>query len=145
MRNAEAVLGIIRERGKNGSHLEDVYRQLYNPALYLEAYGRLYRNEGAMTRGSTSETVDGMSRGKIEAIIEALRQERYRWTPVKRVCIPKANGKTRPLGIPMVRAYCTPYQKPWGWNPGRLPDSALDRGSLAAPSLASQHTRRRSS
>ena len=56
MRNAETTLAIIEDRGKRGLPLEDVYRQLYNPDLYLRAYGRLYRNEGAMTRGSTSGT-----------------------------------------------------------------------------------------
>ena len=34
MRNAETTLAIIRERGKKGLHLEDVYRQLYNPDLF---------------------------------------------------------------------------------------------------------------
>ncbi|MXX81801.1 MAG: maturase [Chloroflexi bacterium] len=53
-----------------------------------------------MTQGTTEETVDGMSLAKIDAIIEALRFERYRWTPVRRVHIPKSNGQTRPLGIP---------------------------------------------
>ena len=61
MRSAETVLSIIRERGKRGLPLEDIYRQLYNPGLYLMAYGRLYANAGAMTQGSTPETVDGMS------------------------------------------------------------------------------------
>ena len=61
MRNAETILAIIRERGKKGLPLEDVYRQLYNPDLYLRAYGRIYRNAGAMTKGATEETVDGMS------------------------------------------------------------------------------------
>ena len=39
MRNAETILAIIRERGKKGLDLEDVYRQLYNPDLYLRRTG----------------------------------------------------------------------------------------------------------
>lgn len=100
MRNAETVLAIIQERGKQGLPLEDIYRQLYNPTLYLRAYAKLYPNDGAMTPGSTTETVDGMSLQKIEHLIDDLRQERYRWTPVRRVSIPKKTGKLRPLGLP---------------------------------------------
>src|SRR5258707_15310651 len=100
MHNAETTLTIIQERGKRGLNLEDVYRRLYNPDLYLRASGRIYRNIGAMSRGTTDETEDGMSMGKIEAIIEQLRSERYRWTPVRRTFIPKKGGKLRPLGIP---------------------------------------------
>ena len=100
MRDAETVLNVIRDRGKRGLPLEDIYRQLYNRELYLRAYGRLYSNQGAMTRGTTADTVDGMSLAKIDRLIDALRYERFRWTPVRRVNIPKPNGKTRPLGIP---------------------------------------------
>ena len=87
-------------RGKRGLPLEDIYRQLYNPHLYLRAYDRLRNNQGAMTPGTTGETVDGMSLAKIGTIIDAMRHERYRWTPVKRIYIPKKNGKLRPLGLP---------------------------------------------
>jgi hypothetical protein len=66
----------------------------------LLAYGRIYANHGAMTPGVTQETVDGMSQAKIGRIIAAMRHERYRFTPVRRVHIPKKNGKTRPLGLP---------------------------------------------
>jgi retron-type reverse transcriptase len=64
-----------------------------------------------MTEGTTSETVDDMSLKKIKGIIDDLRYERFRWTPVRRVYIPKKNGKMRPLGMPMVRSYCPPYGK----------------------------------
>lgn len=101
LRTAETVLGIIHERGKQGLPLEDIYRQLYNPELYLRAYGRLYANKGAMTAGVTRETVDRMSLEKIEKIITAIRYERYRWIPVKRVYVPKRNRKLRPLGMPV--------------------------------------------
>jgi retron-type reverse transcriptase len=89
MRDAETTLAIIRERGARGLHLEDVYRRLYNPDLYLRAYGRIYRNAGALTKGTTDETVDGMSLRKIADIVERLRFERYRWAPVRRTYIPK--------------------------------------------------------
>jgi len=101
MRTAETALQVIRDRGKRGLLLEeDVYRQLFNPNLYLLAYSRMYKNDGALTPGVTGETADGMSMKKIETIIEQLRYERFRWTPVRRVEIPKKNGKKRPLGLP---------------------------------------------
>lgn len=102
MRDAETILGIIRERGRRGLPLEDVYRQLYNPALYLKAYGKIYRNKGAMTPGVTPETADEMSLEKIQAIIEAIKQERYRWNPARRIYIEKKSStKKRPLGLPV--------------------------------------------
>jgi hypothetical protein len=73
MQSAAAVLGIIRERGRKGLPLERLYRCWFNPGLYLLAYGRIYRNDGAMTPGTTTETVDGMRLAKISAIIDALR------------------------------------------------------------------------
>ena len=100
MRTAATILSIMRDRGRRGLPVEGLYRQLYNPDLYLRAYAKLYPNKGALTPGITPETVDGMSRRKIDAIIEAVRFERYRWTPVRRTYIPKKNGKRRALGMP---------------------------------------------
>jgi hypothetical protein len=110
MQTAKAYLELIRERGKKGLPLERVYRQLFNRDLFLMAYGKIYRNKGAMTHGVTDETPDGMSLEKIDAIIEALRYERYQWLPARRTSIPKKNGKKRPLGMPMLRSYCPPYR-----------------------------------
>ena len=100
MRTAETVLSIIRDRGRRGLPLEDLYRQLFNPDLYLRAYGKLYANHGAMTPGMTTETVDAMSLTKINKIIEAIKHEQYRWMPVRRTYIAKKNGKRRALGLP---------------------------------------------
>ena len=110
MRTAETIVTVIRERGTRGLPLERVYRLLFNRELFLRAYARLYPNKGALTAGSTSETVDRMSLAKIDRLIDALRHEQYRWTPVRRVFIPKSNGKQRPLGIPMCPSYCTSFQ-----------------------------------
>jgi group II intron reverse transcriptase/maturase len=101
MQSANAYLELIRKRGKKGLPLERVYRQLFNKDLYLKAYGKIYRNKGAMTHGVTDETPDGRSLEKIDAIIEALRYERYQWLPARRTYIPKKTGKMRPLGMPV--------------------------------------------
>jgi retron-type reverse transcriptase len=89
-----------------------------------------------MTPGVNEETVDGMSLEKIQAIIGALRYERYRWTPVRRVYIDKKGspGKRRPLGLPtwsdkllqeVIRSLLEAYYEPQfsdrshGFRPGR--------------------------
>jgi len=100
MQSAETVLGVLRDRGRKGLPCNELYRQMFNRDLYLLAYGRVYANQGAMTAGASAETAEGMSEDKIDQIIEAIRHERYRFSPARRVYIPKKNGKLRPLGLP---------------------------------------------
>jgi len=140
MQSAATVLGVLRERGRRGLPCEELYRQMFNPQLYLLAYGRIYANKGAMTPGTTPETADGMSMERISRIITAMRHERYRFRPVRRVHIPKKNGKTRPLGMPtwsdklvgeVVRLLLEAYYEPafsdrsHGFRPGRGCHTAL--------------------
>src|SRR5205823_11963824 len=100
MRSAETCLAIIRTRGERRLPIEDLYRQLFNPELYLHAYAKLYRNRGSMTPGSTSETVDGMSLERIRNLIENLRFERHRWTPSRRTRIPERGTDLRAVAVP---------------------------------------------
>jgi group II intron reverse transcriptase/maturase len=100
MQEAEVVLSVLRERGRKGLPLTQLYRQMFNKDLYLLAYGNIYSNQGAMTPGASAETADGMSEDKIEQITGLMRRGRYRFSPARRVYIPKKNGKLRPLGLP---------------------------------------------
>jgi group II intron reverse transcriptase/maturase len=100
MQDAGTVLAVLRERGRKGLPCDELYRQMFNKSLYLLAYGNIYPSKGAMTPGAGDETADGMSEARIEKIIELMRGERYRFAPVRRVFIPKKNGKLRPLGLP---------------------------------------------
>ena len=95
-----------------------------------------------MTPGASAETADGMSLRKIQAIIEALQHERYRWTPVRRTYIDKKNSsKKRPLGLPtwsdkllqeVIRSLLEAYYEPQfsgrshGFRPGRGCHTALE-------------------
>ena len=100
MQESAVVLGVLRERGRKGLPLTQLYRQMFNKDLYLLAYGNIYSNQGAMTPGASAETADGMSEEKIDQITETMRHERYRFAPARRTYIPKKNGKLRPLGLP---------------------------------------------
>jgi group II intron reverse transcriptase/maturase len=100
MQEAEVVLSVLRERGRKGLPCTQLYRQMFNRELYLLAYGNIYSNKGAMTPGASGETADGMSEEKIDQIIGQMRRESYRFSPARRVYIPKKNGKLRPLGMP---------------------------------------------
>jgi hypothetical protein len=137
---AETVLNVLRERGRRGLPCTELYRQLFNPSLYELAHGRIYANHGAMTPGADGETADGMSPARTGRIIDALRHERYRFQPVKRVYIPKKSGKLRPLGLPswsdkivgeVIRLLLEAYYEPrfsgrsHGFRPGRGCHTAL--------------------
>src|SRR6266699_4899802 len=142
MRTAETLLNIIQDRGKRKLPLDDVYRQLYNPDFSLRSYAKMYKNDGAMTPGTTEETVDGMSLNKIDQVIEIIRCERWKWPPVRRVLIDKPQGGKRPLGIPdwspkvvqdIVRSILEAYYEPQfsdhshGFRPKRGCQSALTK------------------
>ncbi len=142
MRSSAKVLGRLYDRGKRGVPGDDLYRQLYNPHLYLRASGRIDANDGAMTPGSTPETADAMSLAKIHQIIDDLRHESYRWTPVRRTYVQKKNGKLRPLGLPsfsdkllqeVIRSLLEAYYEPQfsdlshGFRPGRGCHTALSQ------------------
>jgi retron-type reverse transcriptase len=109
--------------------------------LYLRAYANLAPHKGALTPGATADAVDGMSIAKIDRLIDDVRHERFRWTPVRRIYIRKRDGKShRPLGLPtwkdkllqeVIRLLLKAYHEPQfsdcahGFRPGRGCHTAL--------------------
>ena len=72
------------------------------------AVRRVTENQGKHTPGVDKITWNTPHK-KINAVY-SLRQRGYHPQPLRRISIPKKNGKKRPLGIPMVRSYCPPYR-----------------------------------
>ena len=78
-------------------------RELYSLAtsvdMLIYAYDNIKSKPGNMTPGTTPETLDGISREKLEDLSKLLRSEKFTFSPSRRVEIPKASGGTRPLSI----------------------------------------------
>ena len=103
MQSIHKLIEVLSDRGQRKLCLERVYRHLSREDLLVEAYAKIGKNDGALTKGVDGETVDGMSREKIQTISQLLRDGDWIWKPVRRIHIPKKDGKTRPLGIPIWR------------------------------------------
>lgn len=105
MQKAEVVLSLLSQKAIQDSTFvfDRLYRNLFNPDFYLLAYSNIYAKEGNMTQGTDEGTIDGFNLEWVNELIAELKQETYSPYPVRRVHIPKKNGKTRPLGIPAVR------------------------------------------
>lgn len=94
----------IETCSRNGRYkVQDLFKiALECPDLWEQAYANIHSNNGAMTAGVDGHTIDGHSEERIKNLVKLLKENRYIPNPLKRVYIPKANGKTRPLGIPSI-------------------------------------------
>lgn len=140
MQKAEQILQAVHKMGVKGISLTRVYRSLYSEDLFLAAYDKIARNQGALTKGVDADTADGMSLKRIRKVIEDLRYERYRFKPARRVHIPKKSGGKRPIANPsftdkmvqealrmLLEAYYEPRLRDssHGFRPGRGCHTAL--------------------
>ncbi|ENV3571650.1 group II intron reverse transcriptase/maturase [Escherichia coli] len=96
----EKRLDGIEDASKKGYPVRNLYKIACEPGLWLQAYVNIRANAGALTQGVSTDTIDGFSIERAEKLAKTLRSREYVAKPVRRVQIPKKDGKTRPLGIP---------------------------------------------
>jgi RNA-directed DNA polymerase len=106
---------LAKKATENTEHrFNNLYDLLTWEPLLLWAFDTLMSNRGSRTAG-----IDGMDKrtaiANKEEILKnlkaALKSRTFQPSPVRRVYIPKPNGKQRPLGIPMWRSHCTSYSR----------------------------------
>jgi group II intron reverse transcriptase/maturase len=135
-------LEALEDISKQGKRVNGVFRLMENHILWHEAYANIYANKGAITPGVDEVTLDGFSEERVASIIKRLKDGTYRFQPVRRVLIPKKNGKKRPLGISsgddklvqeVVRIILERIYEPifedtsHGFRPKRSPHTALEQ------------------
>jgi RNA-directed DNA polymerase len=90
-------------RRDSSKRFSKLWPKLISPEWLAQAWEEIRRNQGSQTAGIDQMTAIDVDLNLIKKLSEELEANRYRPTPVRRVYIPKANGKIRPLGIPTTK------------------------------------------
>jgi RNA-directed DNA polymerase len=118
-------------------------------AMLRRAYDRIRRDAAVGVDGTTKAQYGQNLEARLEDLLERLKTQQYRHQPIRRVQIPKDNGKTRPIGISTIedklvqdsirevlQAVYEPvfHDNSFGFRPGRRAHDALrviDRAAIA--------------
>jgi group II intron reverse transcriptase/maturase len=104
VRKLQAALH-AKAKGSPGYRFYALYDKVYRADVLREAYEQCRQNGGAAgVDGQRFEDIEAYGLEKwLGELAQELREKRYRPQAVRRVYLPKPDGKQRPLGIPTVR------------------------------------------
>src|SRR5229473_1074123 len=92
------------ENGVKGGRWYSLMDKVYAPATLAAAWEKVWVNEGAAGVDRQSvERFAAQAELYLTELSTALREGSYQPQPIRRVDIPKGDGRTRPLGIPAVK------------------------------------------
>ena len=102
--NSDRELYLAAKRSRN-RRFHALYDRIFRPDILWRAWGEVRRNGGSA--GVDGVTIEEVEREGVEQFLDQIAQDlkagKYRPQPVRRVYIPKSDGRQRPLGIPAVR------------------------------------------
>lgn len=94
----------LHRRSLEGKSFNRLYSLIVSRNNILMAYRMVRTNKGAKTPGTDGQTISDLKSMSESELVRKVRDrmESFKPAPVKRVLIPKKNGKMRPLGIPTI-------------------------------------------
>ena len=119
-----------KAKGSPGSRFYRLYDKVYRRDILEFAYLRCRSNDGAPGGDRrTFDDIEAYGRDRwLDELTTELRERTYQPNPVRRVFIPKGDGKRRPLGIGMPTAHYPLIPIPWGIC-HHLPSASSPSGS----------------
>lgn len=102
--NTQAIFDNLYKQSKQGSIFTKLYDTIVSDANILLAYRNIKSNSGSKTPGVNHHTIKYWENKPVEEFLTYVKRRLANYQPqkVRRVEIPKPNGKTRPLGIPCI-------------------------------------------
>ncbi len=102
--NMQPILDNLYKQSKNNSSFTHLYNLIIKDENILLAYRTIKNNKGSKTPGTNRHTIKHIENMTTEEFLEYIKARFSNYIPqkVRRVEIPKSNGKMRPLGIPCI-------------------------------------------
>lgn len=100
----QLVFDEIYEKSRKGQVFDNLIEIIIAPENIMLAYRNIKRNKGSKTAGTDGKTIEAFANMDSSKFVQYVQKQFKQYSPkaVKRVEIPKANGKKRPLGIPCI-------------------------------------------
>lgn len=98
----QEMLDGLYEKSKEGKTFQNLVEIITSKENVELAYRNIKKNKGSLTKGVNETTINDLGNEFNDDIVEYIRKRLKNYIPqkIRRVEIPKSNGKTRPLGIP---------------------------------------------
>jgi RNA-directed DNA polymerase len=100
----QSILDELYKQSLKGAKFKKLYEKTIDERNILLAYRNIKANTGSTTKGTDCKIIKDIANMTNEQVIAMVRERLFKYKPqsVRRVEIPKPNGKLRPLGIPTI-------------------------------------------
>ena len=139
----------LYEKSQNGCIFKNLMDKIVSEANILLAYRNIKKNTGSNTKGTDGKTIANLAKLETKDLVMLVRNKLRNFQPqkVRRVEIPKSDGKMRPLGIPtigdrlvqqcilqVIEPICEAkfYKHSYGFRPLRSTKHAIARAEFLA-------------